>query len=581
MNKRITFLLCAMLLCICSTMSWGQTWDLTPTMTATLDNDGVLTISTTADEEAMPDGDYVERHGFPWYDENIRLTIVSVVIEDGVTTISPNAFPINMYSMVFYSNLVSVSIGNSVTEIGAGAFRGCPLLPSITIPASVTHIGEFALPGGELKDVWVEWHTPLLITKSVFSAWGDDDLYGVTLHVPTGTKARYEAANVWKDFGRIVEYTLNDNEPVEPLKWNLTPTMTATLSDTGVLTISTTAAKEAMPAFADRGMGNYNTPWNYVRHAIISVVIEDKVSSIGQNAFANCQHLTSITIPNSVTMIADAAFANCTSLKSITIPNSVTTIRGGAFSYCTSLKSITIPNSVTTIESHVFYFCENLTSVTLPNSITKISGYTFMMCTNLSSISIPHSVTAIEEYAFAGCESLTSVALPNALTKIGECAFLECTSLPSVKIPNSVTAIEEGAFVTCITLTEVTVEWATPLSNLGEHCFGGVTSRATLRVPAGTKTKYQAAAVWKEFATIVEFDPTGIEQVETQTLKAYAQDGTLYVGGLAAGQEWRVYSITGTLIHAGAGSSPLSVCPLPAHGVYIVTDGKTTVKIVN
>jgi hypothetical protein len=68
-------------------------------------------------------------------------------------------------------------------------------------------------------------------------------------------------------------------------------------------------------------------------------------------------------IPNSVTSIGDEAFLNCNGLTSVTIPNSVTNIGDYAFGWCADLTSVTIPNSVTNIGDYAFYGCGNLTSV--------------------------------------------------------------------------------------------------------------------------------------------------------------------------------------------------------------------------
>ncbi len=81
------------------------------------------------------------------------------------------------------------------------------------------------------------------------------------------------------------------------------------------------------------------------------------VTSIGDDAFAECSSLTSVAIPNSVTSIGGAAFYGCSSLTSVTIPNSVTSIGINAFLVCTGLNSITIPNSVTSIGSNAFECC--------------------------------------------------------------------------------------------------------------------------------------------------------------------------------------------------------------------------------
>ena len=147
------------------------------------------------------------------------------------------------------------------------------------------------------------------------------------------------------------------------------------------------------------------------------------ITSIGQNAFENCDSLTSITIPNSVTSIGGWAFQYCTSLTSITIPNSVTSISQGTFQYCTSLTFVTIPNSVTNIEYYTFQGCNSLTLITIPNSVTNIGGFVFNGCQSLVSVTIPNSVKSIGASAFYNCTSLTTISYTgtiaqyNAITK--------------------------------------------------------------------------------------------------------------------------------------------------------------------
>ena len=190
-----------------------------------------------------------------------------------------------------------------------------------------------------------------------------------------------------------------------------------------------------------------------------------RVTSIGKEAFANCDGLTSITIPNIVTSIMRNAFRGCSSLTSIIIPNSVTAIDQEAFSNCSSLTNVTIPNSVTNDLYYIFTNCPALTSITVApgnpvydsrencNAIIKTATNTLIAgCKN--SV-IPKSITSIGQQAFKGCSALTSVTIPNSVTSIGISAFEGCTSLTSITIPNSITKISMSAFRGCENLKTV------------------------------------------------------------------------------------------------------------------------------
>lgn len=141
--------------------------------------------------------------------------------------------------------------------------------------------------------------------------------------------------------------------------------LTWELDSEGTLTISGEGAMNNWEYSSD-------IPWDSHRYNIVSVVIEDGVTSIGNEAFDCCVSLTSITIPDSVTTIGDLAFASCQNLTSITIPDSVTSIGNGVLGGCFNLTSIEISDSVTSIGKGAFVYCDSLTSITIPASVTTI-----------------------------------------------------------------------------------------------------------------------------------------------------------------------------------------------------------------
>ena len=191
--------------------------------------------------------------------------------------------------------------------------------------------------------------------------------------------------------------------------------------------------------------------------SLTSVTIPGSVSSIGEYAFSDCRNLTDATILDGVTSIENRAFCGCSRLTSVTIPNSVTNIGESAFWNCNKLTSVTIPDGVTSIEDHVFSSCYSLTSITIPNSVTSIGNYVFDGCSSLTSITIPDGVISIGNFAFSGCNELTSITIPDSVTSIGDSAFEECRILTSISIPDSVTSIGSSVFNDCFFLETISL----------------------------------------------------------------------------------------------------------------------------
>ncbi|WP_317510923.1 leucine-rich repeat domain-containing protein [Segatella copri] len=223
-----------------------------------------------------------------------------------------------------------------------------------------------------------------------------------------------------------------------------------------------------------------------------------------------------------------AAFSGCSGLTSLTIPSSVTSIGESAFSGCSGLTSLTIPSSVTSIGESAFYGCSGLTSLTIPSSVTSIGESAFYGCSGLTSLTIPSSVTSIGESVFFGCSGLTSFTIPSSVTSIGESVFFGCSGLTSFTIPSSVTSIGWGAFCGCSGLTSIYV-YTEKLPNMGSDVFAGCDAKkCTVYVPKGTYDDYWLSE-FGYFENIVEFDPTGINNVITSNdakeLSRYSVNG--------------------------------------------------------
>lgn len=79
------------------------------------------------------------------------------------------------------------------------------------------------------------------------------------------------------------------------------------------------------------------TPWFNYRENILSVIIEDGVSSLGNNAFLECSGLITVTIPNSVITIGRSSFLDCANLSCVIVGLNVDSIGDWAFYGCDNI----------------------------------------------------------------------------------------------------------------------------------------------------------------------------------------------------------------------------------------------------
>ena len=271
----------------------------------------------------------------------------------------------------------------TVTAIGKNAFLNCSALAKVTIPQSVTSIGDGAFQNSSLTDVSIPQGVTSIGEDAFYQCYG---LTSVTIPqsvTSIGKEAFSECRNLQS------------------------------------LTIKDAATSIGESAFA-------------FCVSLTTLSLGEKITTIGPKAFQECfsSELTEVTIPQSVTSIGDWAFAYCTTLTTLSLGENIETIGQGAFYNCSNLSTITIPQNVTSIGDSAFGCCTSLTTLSLGKNIETIGGGAFYNCSNLSKITIPEKVKEIkskhtyvilgevtsEEGTFEGCSSLKSITLPAEFT---------------------------------------------------------------------------------------------------------------------------------------------------------------------
>lgn len=189
----------------------------------------------------------------------------------------------------FDTDITSVQFPKTVEAIGQQAFQGCWQLSSIRIPNSVKLIDFRAFAEcSKLTEIYSQIEEPFALADEAFRyKYINAETYynRVTLYVPVGTKAKYEATDGWKEFKNIVEM-----EPYDVLGDNTVAAHFLEPDEEGKIEIPET------------------------------VEIDGKtytVTEIAANAFKDNKELTEVTIPGTVTTIGDGAFAGCENLRAI------------------------------------------------------------------------------------------------------------------------------------------------------------------------------------------------------------------------------------------------------------------------
>lgn len=260
-----------------------------------------------------------------------------------------------------------------------------------------------------------------------------------------------------------LEEVIASGTVTDTINWTYTydgyKTYTLTISGTG-----------AMPDYSAWG-----TPWNSYISKITSIVIEDGITRVGNNAFGNASSATSLSLGADVSSIGTNSFTKC-AFKSLVIPGSVKNISSWNFS-CPSLETVIFEEGVQSIGANSFSG-SNITSVVIPSTVTSIASD---FCTTLKTVTIAEDNpvyfvydniiykynsdgTTATLHKFLTEDERTEFTIPATVngynvTAIGNKSFYATNNLRKLTIPSTITTpIKAGYEFFDSSIREITFE---------------------------------------------------------------------------------------------------------------------------
>ena len=294
-----------------------------------------LTVTDTVRSYALPDGSgnlyyNTETGWITGADETVKNALIPAQI-DGVTIVG-----IDPYAFTWRDSgdgwvrenktLTSVSIPNTVVEIGESAFKRCTALSTLRFaPGSkLATIGKAAF--NECSSI-----TSLTIPDSVQSI---------------GDKAFYE-------LGNLKYLTISgelDTTGWLSQDWNGNRCELETLTLTGKYVCS-----------GVRKEYDWGYEWSSIpgRNAK-KVVISEGIAKIGDYAFSGRNTIEQVVFPSSLNAIGECAFGGCGSIEQLDFPANLQAIGKRAFADCNNLTNINLPSGIETLGEGCFQYCGNL-----------------------------------------------------------------------------------------------------------------------------------------------------------------------------------------------------------------------------
>ena len=287
--------------------------------TWTLDDEGTLTISGTG---AMWDYEFTGIEGLaPWRSKVYQSMIRKIVVESGITYIGAYAFA-NASSV-----LEELSLPDTVTRLGQGAFYSLGGIRHVTLPPYITEIPAECFWSASIETVTI----PSGVTSIGRKAFVCTKLTSVQLPDNMTSISSY----TFHSCRKLADVTLPKN-----LRFIGEHAFTDCYS---LAEIELPSGLQSIDSYAF-----YNAP-------LTELMIPDSVTEIGTWAFRNCTALTAVYLPQKLTELSMYVFDGCKNLTTLVWHPALKTVKSSAFEGCTSLSTIFYTGTSEQLQEIVVY----------------------------------------------------------------------------------------------------------------------------------------------------------------------------------------------------------------------------------
>ena len=395
---------------------------------------------------------------------------------EGATDGTSQLKEIDSHAFLNCKKLASITLPNSVTYLGendptsdaGGVFEGCESLTSFTFPSSYASRN---LPSFTFKNctnlATIDWngYNPKRLNSCAF--WNCDKI--TWSQVPQSVEELGDEC--FYDCAALTSVDLSKIKKMD----------TGVFWGTPLTSVEWPAAVTEIPARTFWACGQLTT----IKGIPGQPGAWDNITKIGENAFNQCTALTTIKLPAELKTIDAQAFRTCINLATVDYGTKVETIGDGAFWYTRALKKFFFKGSVKTLGADAFRE-SGLTCVHLKGDMT-IGKEAFMDCTSLKYVEFPATSSATQP-----------------LTYVAESMFAGCTSLPFITLPSTVTEIKANAFNGCSNLKYVNILADSP-ATLGANAFP---TTAGVYVKPSKLSAYQANTAWNVYSPKDTYEQT-------------------------------------------------------------------------